>query len=479
MTNSLELHPQGGPPSPIRCEVSDGFPSWLSQANGAIVLTTYQAGKVAMIGWDGRQVTLLFRDFEKPMGMDTLGSRMLLATRRQVIELASAPLLAHEYLEGQPGRYDALYLPRVSYYTGDVNVHDVAYGAECLWLVNTRFSCLASPSHEFSFVPRWRPPFISQTVPEDRCHLNGLAMEAGRPRFVTALGESDVVGGWREKKATGGIVIDVLSNAIVVRGLSMPHSPRLHNGALWVLNSGAAELWRVDLGSFRHDVVCQLPGYLRGLCFVGPVRFGRAQHDSREAYLWRLAPAAEVPQAAVWRGGRRHPHRPPDRVLRIHGGLHRAVRRAVPAKCFPADDPECGKRGVSPSPDRAGILVLVATQRTSPGVEPTAVQKAVIQRISCRRTGKSGYKASSAFGDRFAANRLRLVSATALMSGSRRDRFWKELMMFSLPWSWRRKQDPSRRGAGNAFSSNVWRIGCNRASSRQAPPTKKSTSPRR
>jgi len=222
-----------------------------------------------MIGWDGQQVTLLFRDFEKPMGLDTHGSKMLLATRHQVIELANASVLAYEFLEGQPGRYDALYLPRVSFYTGDLNVHDVAYGEDGLWLVNTRFSCLSSPSREYSFVPRWRPPFISETVPEDRCHLNGLAMDSGRPQFVTALGESDVVGGWRPGKATGGIVMDVPSGAIVLRGLSMPHSPRLHNGALWVLNSGAGELWSVELGSFRHEVVCRLPGYLRGLCFVG------------------------------------------------------------------------------------------------------------------------------------------------------------------------------------------------------------------
>ncbi len=269
MSDSPAFHPQGGSPGPIRCDVSESFPPWLCQAKGAIVLTTYQAGKVAMIGWDGQQVTLLFRDFEKPMGLATLGSRMLLATRYQVIELANAPLLAYEFLEGQPGRYDALYLPRVSYYTGDLNVHDVAYGEDGLWLVNTRFSCLSSPSHEYCFVQRWRPPFISETVPEDRCHLNGLAMEAGRPRFVTALGESDVVGGWRPGKATGGIVIDVPSGAIVLRGLSMPHSPRLHNGALWVLNSGAGELWRVELDSCRHEVVCRLPGYLRGLCFTG------------------------------------------------------------------------------------------------------------------------------------------------------------------------------------------------------------------
>jgi uncharacterized protein (TIGR03032 family) len=263
--------PREGVSETIRCDISESFPSWLSQAAGSIVLTTYQAGKVGMIGWDGRQVTLLFRDFPKPMGLDVDGPRLLLATRYQVIELVNAPLLAYEFLEGQPGRYDALYLPRVTYDTGDLSVHDVAFGVEGLWLVNTRFSCLCNPSRDYSFIPRWRPPFISEVVPEDRCHLNGMAMEGGRPRFVTALGETDVVGGWREKKADGGLVIDVPTGEVVLRGLSMPHSPRLHDGSLWVLNSGAGELWRVDLDSFRHEVVCSLPGYLRGLGFVGPV----------------------------------------------------------------------------------------------------------------------------------------------------------------------------------------------------------------
>jgi uncharacterized protein (TIGR03032 family) len=263
--------PREGVSDSIRCDVSESFPSWLSQAGGSIVLTTYQAGKVGMIGWDGRQVTLLFRDFPKPMGLDLGGPRMLLATRNHLVELADAPLLAYEFLEGQPGRYDALYLPRVTYDTGDLNVHDVAFGIDGPWLVNTRFSCLCSPSREFSFLPRWRPSFITAVVPEDRCHLNGLAMEGGRPRFVTALGATDVAGGWRERKADGGVVIEVPSHQVVLGGLSMPHSPRLHDGFLWVLNSGAGELWRVDLDSFQHEVVCSLPGYLRGLCFVGPV----------------------------------------------------------------------------------------------------------------------------------------------------------------------------------------------------------------
>jgi uncharacterized protein (TIGR03032 family) len=262
--------PREGMSETVRCDISESFPAWLSQAGGSIVLTTYQAGKVGMIGWDGRQVTLLFRDFPKPMGLDIQGTKLLLATQHQVLELANAPLLAYEFLEGQPGRYDALYLPRLAYDTGDLNVHDVAFGAEGLWLVNTRFSCLCNPSRDFSFVPRWRPSFISEVVPEDRCHLNGLAMEDGRPRFITALGETDTVGGWRERKADGGALIDVLSGEVILRGLSMPHSPRLHDGSLWVLNSGAGELWRIDRSSFRHEVVCSLPGYLRGLGFIGP-----------------------------------------------------------------------------------------------------------------------------------------------------------------------------------------------------------------
>jgi uncharacterized protein (TIGR03032 family) len=268
--------PPAAPPptegsSTIGCDVSESFPTWMSQAGGSIVLTTYQAGKVGMIGWDGRQVTLLFRDFAKPMGLDFDGPRMLLATRYQVIELANAPLLAFEFLEGQPGRYDALFLPRVTYDTGDLNVHDVAFGVDHSWLVNTRFSCLCSPSREYSFVPQWRPPFITEVVPEDRCHLNGLAMDGGLPRFVTALGETNVVGGWRERKADGGVVVDVPTGEVAMRGLCVPHSPRIHDGFLWILNSGRGELWRVDLESFRHEVVCSLPGYLRGLCFVGSV----------------------------------------------------------------------------------------------------------------------------------------------------------------------------------------------------------------
>ncbi|HVT90056.1 MAG TPA: TIGR03032 family protein [Tepidisphaeraceae bacterium] len=253
----------------INCSISDSFAQWMSRAGGSLVVTTYQAGKVAMIGWDGRQVTLLMRQFEKPMGMAISGKRLALATRNDIVLLANANLLARDYMEQQPGRYDALYLPRVSYHTGDLNIHDLAFGNDGLWVVNTRFCCLSRLSDEFNFVPVWKPPFLTDIVPEDRCHLNGLTVVDGKPKYVTCLGETDVVGGWRPGKATGGCVIDVPNNQVIARGFAMPHSPRWYRNQLYLLHSGAGELITVDPKSGKHMVVCALPAYLRGLGFVG------------------------------------------------------------------------------------------------------------------------------------------------------------------------------------------------------------------
>lgn len=254
----------------IACAASAGFEAWLAESGGSLVLSTYQAGKVAAVGWDGGRPTLLMRQFDKPLGLAVEGPRMALAHRHDVTLFANAPLLARDYLEDEPGKYDALYLPRVTYHTGDLHTHDVAFLNGELLLVATRFSCLARLSHSFHFEPIWRPRFVTDLVPEDRCHLNGLAIVDGRAKYVTALGTTDTAGGWREHKADGGVLIDVQTNEVVLGGLSMPHSPRWHGGALWVLNSGAGELLAVDPAGGRCQVVCRLRGYLRGLAFVGP-----------------------------------------------------------------------------------------------------------------------------------------------------------------------------------------------------------------
>jgi uncharacterized protein (TIGR03032 family) len=164
--------------------------------------------------------------------------------------------------------HDRLYVPRVGYTTGDLDVHDLAVESSGrVVFAATACNCLATLSSRWSFTPLWRPPFVSKLVVEDRCHLNGLALRDGKARYVTAVSRSDVSDGWRDGRASGGCVIDVTSGEVVCEGLSMPHSPRWYRDQLWVLNSGRGEFGRVDLASGRFEAVAFCPGYLRGLAF--------------------------------------------------------------------------------------------------------------------------------------------------------------------------------------------------------------------
>jgi uncharacterized protein (TIGR03032 family) len=160
-------------------------------------------------------------------------------------------------------------LPRSSHVTGNIQGHEMAWGAEgVLWVVNTRFSCLCTLDRSASFAPRWRPPFVTALEPTDRCHLNGLGMVDGRPRYATALGETDEPAGWRANKARGGILIDVASGEVITRGLSMPHSPRWYAGRLWVCESGAGTLGFIEPGTGRYVPIAEVPGFTRGLDFA-------------------------------------------------------------------------------------------------------------------------------------------------------------------------------------------------------------------
>lgn len=252
---------------PFRCKPDQGFLQWLVDSGGSLAISTYQAGMLVLLGWNGQQMSVLLRRYEKVMGLDVADNRLLLATRYGLSIFANAAALAPHYRE--KNHYDGLYLPRVSWHLPDLGVHDVALAGSETWMVVTRMSCLANPSDEHTFQPRWQPKFISDLVPEDRCHLNGLALRDKRPAYVTALAETNTAQGWRERKTDGGLVMDVAANEVICRGLAMPHSPRWYRNQLFVLHSGAGELLRVDTQTGQSDVVCRLQGYLRGLTFVG------------------------------------------------------------------------------------------------------------------------------------------------------------------------------------------------------------------
>ena len=245
------------------------FPEWLATTGVSLAFTTYQAGKLFLLGVrpDGR-LSVFERTFARSMGLGVSadGRSLVLATQFQIHRFDNI-LPAGQF---SPDGFDAIYAPHAGWVTGDVDAHDVGFASDGRPLfVNTKFSCLAAVSDSHSFRPIWTPPFVSRLAPEDRCHLNGLALEEGRPRFVTAVSRSDASDGWRDRRADGGVVIDVERNEIVAEGLSMPHSPRLYDGRLWLLNSGAGEFGFIDPQSGRFEALAFCPGYARGLAFVG------------------------------------------------------------------------------------------------------------------------------------------------------------------------------------------------------------------
>jgi uncharacterized protein (TIGR03032 family) len=260
----------------VTYSMSPGLSGFLGAQRIALAVSSYQSGKFYLLGQNvdgGLMVDERF--FRKAMGIcvpdpDTI----LLATLFQIVRFKNV-LNAGEQINNV---FDACYVPRETYVTGEIDAHDVGVLKDGrVVFVNTLYNCLATPSLRHSFTPVWKPPFISSIVKEDRCHLNGLAMADGVPRYVTAVSRSDTIDGWRDRRASGGVVVDVQSGDIVAGGLSMPHSPRIYRDRLWLLNSGTGELGWIEPGTggrvakFHPLAFC--PGFLRGLAFHGDHAF--------------------------------------------------------------------------------------------------------------------------------------------------------------------------------------------------------------
>lgn len=291
---------------------SQGFAELLEAIGASLVVTTYQAGKLVTFRAREGRLSMLLQSYGKAMGLAVRPDRIAVASEYQIWTLHNSPEVAAKI---KPvGQHDGCFLPRTSHVTGSIDVHEIAWGhsrpqtpseetrhTECdvytpqLWVVNTLFSCLCTLDPEYSFVPRWRPRFVTDISRQDRCHLNGMAMVNGRPKYVTAFGETDTPEGWRQGKVGGGVVIDVDSGETVARGLAMPHSPRVHNGRLWALDSGRGRLVTIDPTTGHIETAAQFTGYARGLAFAGPFAFvGLSQ--IRETAVFGGVPIAEGDQ---------------------------------------------------------------------------------------------------------------------------------------------------------------------------------------
>ncbi len=284
----------------IHFAYSDNMPNLFAEQKSTLLVSTYNTGNLVTVSGTGRSLSLSFHTFDRPMGVAVKPSGIAVATRNQVWFLRSAPDIAAKLTPR--GQYDASFLARYSHFTGDIRCHEIGWIGKELWIVNTRFSCLCTLHPSYHFAPRWRPRFISDLAPEDRCHLNGLAVVDGQARYVSAMSETNSAEGWRSVKVTGGCLIEVASGETVVRGLTMPHSPRVSEGQLYVLNSGAGRLERVDPSNGHRDIVCNLPGYARGLAICGSLAFVGLSRV-RTSSAWDGVPIAAHPEklkCGVW-----------------------------------------------------------------------------------------------------------------------------------------------------------------------------------
>ncbi len=245
---------------------SSHLSAWLAQEQVSLAFTTYQTGKLFLLGRhpDGR-LAVFERTFNRAMGLWADGQTIWLSTLYQLWRFENM-LRPGELYDGR----DRLYVPKIANTTGDLDIHDIAidHSGRPVF-VATKFGCIATVSEQSSFTPLWHPPFLSKLAAEDRCHLNGLALAEGHPRYATAVSTSDVVDGWRDRRQSGGVVIEIPEGRVIASGLSMPHSPRLYRGRLWLHNSGTGHFGSIDPADGRFEPLVFCPGYLRGLAFVG------------------------------------------------------------------------------------------------------------------------------------------------------------------------------------------------------------------
>ena len=257
--------------TPFNARFAGALPELLSKAKASLIFTAYNSGCVGTVRSEGTSIDTSYIRVQKPMGMALADGRLSISTMDSILGFQMHNQLASKLSSDL--NPDALFAPQSTIHTGKLDVHDMGYGSapgfEGLWFINSAFSCLSLLNSDFSFVPKWRPKWISGLAFENRCHLNGLAMVDGAPKYVTSLSQSDTPNGWRASKGTSGLIVDITTNRVITDGLSMPHSPRWHKNKLYFLESGKGSLASVDHRTGEVTTIATLPGFTRGLAFIG------------------------------------------------------------------------------------------------------------------------------------------------------------------------------------------------------------------
>jgi uncharacterized protein (TIGR03032 family) len=288
-------------PSPFQLSCTPALPELLTKLECTIALTTYQAGKLVFVSPQSEeQLVQLLRSFERPMALRWNDGVLMLSTNSTVEFFADDIRMASNYPR-QSDTYDHLYLPRRTVQTGRLDIHGLGWDQDgSVWIINTRFSCLAKLSDRFCFESVWSPPFIADLVPEDRCHVNGVAFRDGKPIYATCLSATDEQEGWRKALPDNGVLVDVESNEVIIDGLAMPHTPLFVGDTLYMLLSATGELVRVEPDSGRYSVVEKVGGFVRGMAYHRSHLFIAHSKLRRNSSTFRDLPIAnEATEAGV------------------------------------------------------------------------------------------------------------------------------------------------------------------------------------
>lgn len=268
----------------LNLHIDASFSALLAQHNLAVLATVGPDGIIA-IGRDGDgRPAVEHRAVANAFALAVSGSRLAISHKYGITVYNDCRALAGRHPTA-PARYDAYYTPLVTFHTGDCLIHDMVATRQGLVVANTRFSTVDLIDGRHNFNPIWRPPFISLPMPEDRCHLNGLALAGNTLKYVTAFGPFNVAGGWRSKQDFHGVLIDAADGRCVAEGLSVPHSPRIIDGKVYFCESGYGTLVRINPDDGQREVVCELPGLTRGVDAHGGIAFVGMSSQRKSASL--------------------------------------------------------------------------------------------------------------------------------------------------------------------------------------------------
>jgi uncharacterized protein (TIGR03032 family) len=232
----------------------------------SLVITSYDCQRLIVFRNVSDNIDTLLVPVARPRGLAIHDNKLTVATYAEILNYYRYDQLSelgHAELQA-----DSVFLPRNSHITGEINVHDLAWGEGGLWMVNSRFSCICTLQPDLSFKPQWWPKFLKGPTGDGAGHLNCMAMKGGKPAYATCFGAFAKGRSWRdESDLETGLLINVQTDEVVLEGLCMPHSPKLYKDKVYLCNSGHGTVICYDPQTKTTETVLEIQGFTRALTF--------------------------------------------------------------------------------------------------------------------------------------------------------------------------------------------------------------------